>query len=64
MLAWKTPRMAKEAHGYYAPVNPDFTAPEGELPPLIVNVHGGPTECNDPPAGTVPVLRPAAASLF
>lgn len=28
---------------YYAPVNPDFDAPEDELPPLIVMVHGGPT---------------------
>jgi dipeptidyl aminopeptidase/acylaminoacyl peptidase len=28
---------------YYAPTNPDFRAPEGELPPLLVNVHGGPT---------------------
>jgi dipeptidyl aminopeptidase/acylaminoacyl peptidase len=28
---------------YYAPVNPDVTAPEGELPPLLVESHGGPT---------------------
>ena len=28
---------------YYAPKNPQFTAPEGDLPPLLVNVHGGPT---------------------
>ena len=43
MISWKTSD-GEEAHGfYYAPVNPDFTAPEGELPPLIVNVHGGPT---------------------
>lgn len=27
----------------YAPANPDATAPEGELPPYIVFVHGGPT---------------------
>jgi dipeptidyl aminopeptidase/acylaminoacyl peptidase len=28
---------------FYPPANPDFRAPEGELPPLLVNVHGGPT---------------------
>ncbi|WP_460499411.1 prolyl oligopeptidase family serine peptidase [Glycomyces tarimensis] len=27
----------------YAPSNPDFAAPEGELPPYVVWVHGGPT---------------------
>jgi dipeptidyl aminopeptidase/acylaminoacyl peptidase len=36
---------------YYAPTNGDFRAPEGELPPLIVNVHGGPT------SAAVPVLN-------
>lgn len=34
----------RTAHGfYYAPTNPDFAAPEGEKPPLIVMSHGGPT---------------------
>jgi dipeptidyl aminopeptidase/acylaminoacyl peptidase len=32
------------AHGfYYPPTNPEFEAPAGELPPLIVESHGGPT---------------------
>ena len=32
------------SHGFfYPPVNKDFSAPEGELPPLIVLSHGGPT---------------------
>ncbi|WP_444885252.1 prolyl oligopeptidase family serine peptidase [Microbulbifer sp. PSTR4-B] len=34
----------REVHGfYYPPHNPDFKAPEGEKPPLIVFSHGGPT---------------------
>lgn len=32
------------AHGFfYPPQNPDYEAPENELPPLIVKSHGGPT---------------------
>jgi len=32
------------AHAFfYAPQNPDFIAPEGSLPPLVVFLHGGPT---------------------
>ncbi|GGB65600.1 alpha/beta hydrolase family protein [Knoellia flava] len=33
-----------EAHGVFLPpTSPDATGPEGELPPLLVLVHGGPT---------------------
>jgi dipeptidyl aminopeptidase/acylaminoacyl peptidase len=32
------------SHGfYYPPTNPDHAGPAGELPPLIVQSHGGPT---------------------
>lgn len=32
------------AHGlFYRPAHPDFVVPDGELPPLVVSVHGGPT---------------------
>lgn len=32
------------AHGFfYPPTNPDFVAPDGERPPLLVKSHGGPT---------------------
>ncbi len=30
---------------FFPPTNAAFRAPDGELPPLIVNVHGGPTSC-------------------
>ncbi len=34
----------RTAHGnFYAPTNRSFRAPDGELPPLIVTSHGGPT---------------------
>ncbi|MBB4683522.1 dipeptidyl aminopeptidase/acylaminoacyl peptidase [Amycolatopsis jiangsuensis] len=31
----------------FPPANPEFTAPEGELPPYLVHVHGGPTGRSD-----------------
>ena len=33
---------------YYPPANPDFAPPDGELPPLIVFSHGGPTSSTEP----------------
>jgi dipeptidyl aminopeptidase/acylaminoacyl peptidase len=33
---------------YYPPTNPIAVAPDGERPPLLVNVHGGPTSEADP----------------
>jgi dipeptidyl aminopeptidase/acylaminoacyl peptidase len=33
---------------YYPPTNPRYSAPVGELPPLIVDVHGGPTSASSP----------------
>ena len=37
-----------EAHAlYFPPTNEDFSAPEGELPPLLVISHGGPTSAHE-----------------
>ena len=33
---------------FYPPRNPGFEAPEGELPPLVVHAHGGPTSESTP----------------
>lgn len=44
----------KTAHAfYYPPTNQDFRGPEGQLPPLIVMIHGGPT------SATTGSFRPA-----
>jgi len=38
----------RTAHAfYYPPVNQDYEAPPGELPPLRVRSHGGPTAASD-----------------
>ncbi|MDC4233198.1 S9 family peptidase [Actinomyces sp. B33] len=48
IVSWPTAD-GEKAHGfYYPPTNPDFKAPEGDLPPLIVHVHGGPTSASRP----------------
>ena len=34
----------RTAHAlYYPPTNPDHVGPDGEKPPLLVDIHGGPT---------------------
>lgn len=39
----------RTAHAlYYPPTNPDVTAEPGELPPLLVLIHGGPTSAARP----------------
>ncbi|WP_022867915.1 alpha/beta hydrolase family protein [Schaalia vaccimaxillae] len=48
IVSWPTAD-GEVAHGFfYPPLNPEYSAPEGELPPLIVNVHGGPTSSARP----------------
>jgi dipeptidyl aminopeptidase/acylaminoacyl peptidase len=47
----------REVHAIvYAPQNPDFTAPEGERPPYLALVHGGPTAHAQPAVATSSVL--------
>lgn len=47
-LAWPTTADAT-AHGFfYPPSSASHTGPDDELPPLIVNVHGGPTAAARP----------------
>lgn len=46
--SWETAD-GSTVHGFfYPPASLHYEAPEGELPPLIVNVHGGPTAAARP----------------
>jgi dipeptidyl aminopeptidase/acylaminoacyl peptidase len=39
----------RTAHAlFYPPTHPERTGPEGELPPLLVEIHGGPTSAASP----------------
>jgi dipeptidyl aminopeptidase/acylaminoacyl peptidase len=39
----------ESAHGFfYRPAHPEVSGPEGELPPLLVVIHGGPTSAARP----------------
>ena len=42
-ITFRTPSGATARALYFAPANPAFRGPDGELPPLIVESHGGPT---------------------
>lgn len=43
-VSFPSSRNGRAAHALvYPPTNPDVAAPEGELPPLVVMIHGGPT---------------------
>ncbi len=48
----------REVHAIvYRPSNPDYVAPDGELPPFVAFVHGGPT------SQAVPMINPQYAYL-
>ena len=55
----------QKAHGlFYPPQNDDFAAPPGELPPLLVHCHGGPTAgLSDPQLGNAILDEPGFAVL-
>ena len=43
-ISCSVPSGNRDVHAfYYASRNPDFEAPPGEAPPLIIRLHGGPT---------------------
>lgn len=43
IISWPTRDGARAYGFFYPPTNPHFSAPDGELPPVLINVHGGPT---------------------
>jgi len=47
-ISWPTPDGATAYGFYYPPVNAGVQAPAGEVPPLIVESHGGPTGATNP----------------
>lgn len=43
------PSAGRTSHAlFYPPTSPSYDAPEGELPPLLVKIHGGPTSAARP----------------
>ncbi len=48
-LSYPTADGSARAHAlFYSPVNPDHAPPQGERPPLVVMIHGGPTSMAQP----------------